>query len=219
MAGIAHQRGQVHPIVRIVLVSILILCGGSLVVSVSWIFQKINHSAGVELAEVAVAVISILIMVLILVGMRAGLGLDRWIRHRRFEECRFCLSFKHTHHTLAWLGYEHLMVEDEVPSNEFYGWNVEELLALFEKPKRRGRPPAHPPERWIRVVLTWENRDPLRNTMTLPQFLCEKFGTNADGTPGESVSNFYDNRQKILEEIKKHARHESTASDLPVRSL
>ena len=206
MTGIVYQRGQVHPIARIILVSILILCGSSLVVSVSWIFQKIKHSAGVELAEVAVAVISILIMVLILVGMRAGLGLDRWIRHRRFEECRLCLSFKHTHRALSWLGYGHLMVEEKAPSNEFHGWNVEELLALFEKPKKRGRPPAHPPEQWIRVVLAWENRDPMRNTMTLPQFLCEKFGTNADGTPVESVSNFYDNRKDILEEIKKHAK-------------
>jgi hypothetical protein len=206
MTGIVYQRGQVHPIARIILVSILILCGSSLVVSVSWIFQKIKHSAGVELAEVAVAVISILIMVLILVGMRAGLGLDRWIRHRRFEECRLCLSFKHTHRALSWLGYGQLMVEEEAPSNEFHGWNVEELLALFDKPKKRGRPPAHTPEEWIRVVLAWENRDPILNAMTLPQFLCEKFGTNADGTPVESVSNFYDNRKDILEEIKKHAK-------------
>lgn len=206
MTGTAHQRGHVHATVRIALAFILILCGGSLIVSISWIFQKINHSVGVELAEVAVAVISILIMVLILVGMRAGLGLDRWIRHRRFEECRLCLSFKHTHRALAWLGYEHLIVEEKAPSNEFHGWNVDELLALFEKPKRRGRPPAHPPEHWIRAVLAWENRDLVRNTMTLPEFLIQEFDQNADGTPRESASNFYDNRQKILKEIKKHAK-------------
>lgn len=175
-------------------------------ISIYWIFLKINHSAGVELAEVAVAFLSIFVMALILVGMRAGLGLDRWIRYRRFEECRLFHSFKHTHRVLSWLGYGHI-IEEEAPSNEFYGWKAEELLALFEKPKRRGRRPTHPPERWIRVVLAWENRDIVRNTLTLPEFLIEQFGQNADGTPCESVSNFYDNRQKILKAIKEHAKH------------
>ena len=205
MAGKVSKRSSIHPIVRVVLVSILILSGGLLVVSVYWIFQKINHSVGVELAEVAVAFLSIFIMALILVGMRAGLGLDRWIRYRRFEECRLFHSSKHTHRALSWLGYGHIVAEGGSASEELYGWNVEELLALFEKPKRGGRRPTHPPERWIRVVLAWENRDPLRNTMTLSQFLCEEFGTNADGTPRESESNFYDNRKKIIKQIEKKA--------------
>jgi len=205
MAGKVSKRSSIHPIVRVVLVSILILSGGLLVVSVYWIFQKINHSVGVELAEVAVAFLSIFIMALILVGMRAGLGLDRWIRYRRFEECRLFHSSKHTHRALSWLGYGHIVAEGESASEELYGWNVEELLALFEKPKRGGRRPTHPPERWIRVVLAWEHRDPLRNTMTLSQFLCEEFGTNADGTPRESESNFYDNRKKIIRQIEKKA--------------
>lgn len=174
-------------------------------ISIYWIFLKINHSAGVELAEVAVAFLSIFVMALILVGMRAGLGLDRWIRYRRFEECRLFHSFKHTHRVLSWLGYGHI-IEEEAPSNEFYGWNVEELLALFEKPKRRGRRPTHPPERWIRVVLAWENRERVGNALTLPEFLIEEFGPNADGSPRESTSNFYEYRQKILEEIEKHAK-------------
>lgn len=205
MAGKVSKRSSIHPIVRVVLVSILILSGGLLVVSVYWIFQKINHSVGVELAEVAVAFLSIFIVALILMGMRAGLGLDRWIRYRRFEECRLFHSSKHTHRALSWLGYGHIVAEGESASEELYGWNVEELLALFEKPKRGGRRPTHPPERWIRVVLAWENRDPLRNTMTLSQFLCEEFGTNADGTPRESESNFYDNRKKIIKQIEKKA--------------
>ena len=205
MAGNVIKRSNIHPIVRVALVSTLILCGGSLVVSIYWIFQKINHSAGVELAEVAVAFLSILVLALILVGMRAGLGLDRWIRYRRFEECRLFHSSKHTHRALSWLGYGHLVLEGETASEELYGWNVEELLALFEKPKRGGRRPTHPPERWIRVVLAWENRDLVRNTQTLAEFLSQEFGTNADGTPRESESNFYDYRKKILKQIKKKA--------------
>ena len=172
-------------------------------VSIYWIFQKINHSAGVELAEVAVAFLSILVLALILVGMRAGLGLDRWIRYRRFEECRLFRSSKHTHRVLTWLGYDDLALEGEAAFEELDGWNVEELLALFEKPKRGGRRPTHPPERWIRVVLAWENRDPLRDTLTLAEFLSQEFGTNSDGTPRESESNFYDYRKKILKQIIK----------------
>jgi hypothetical protein len=205
MAGNVIKRSNIHPNVRIVLVSILILCGGSLVVSIYWIFQKINHSAGVELAEVAVAFLSILVLALILVGMRAGLGLDRWIRYRRFEECHLFHSSKHAHRALSWLGYGHLVLEGETASEELDGWNVEELLALFEKPKRGGRRPTHPPERWIRVVLAWENRDLVRNTQTLAEFLSQEFGTNADGTPRESESNFYDYRKKLLGQIEKKA--------------
>lgn len=174
-------------------------------VSIYWIFQKIHHSAGVELAEVAVAFLSILVLALILVGMRAGLGLDRWIRYRRFEECRLFHSSKHTHRILSWLGYGHLVLEADAATEEFEGWKVEELLALFEKPKRGGRRPAHPPERWIRVVLAWENRNPVRDTLTLPEFLCQQFGTNANGTPRESESNFYGYRKKLLDEIEKKA--------------
>ena len=127
------------------------------------------------------------------------------IRYRRFEECRLFHSSKHTHRALSWLGYGHLVLEGETASEELYGWNVEELLALFEKPKRGGRRPTHPPERWIRVVLAWENRDLVRNTQTLAEFLSQEFGTNADGTPRESESNFYDYRKKILKQIKKKA--------------
>ena len=208
MAGTVPQRNSIHPVVRIVLVSILILCGGSLVISIYWIFQKINHSAGVELAEVAVAGFSILVLVLILVGMRAGLGLDRWIRYRRFEECRFLHSSKHTHRALTWLGYGHVVTEAETApvDDELNGWDLDELLALFEKPKRGGRRPNHPPERWIRVVMAWEKRDPLRTTMTLPEFLIQQFGQRADGSPGESESTFYDYRAKIKKQIEKKAK-------------
>ena len=205
MAGKVSKRSSIHPIVRVVLVSILILSGGLLVVSIYWIFQKINHSAGVELAEVAVAFLSVFVLALILTGMRAGLGLDRWIRNRRFEECRLFHSSKHPLRALSWLGYGHLVLEGETAPEELDGWNLEELLALFEKPKRGGRRPTHPPERWIRVVLAWENRDLVRNTQTLAEFLSQEFGTNADGTPRESESNFYDYRKKLLKQIEKKA--------------
>lgn len=206
MTGTAAKRSNIRPTARAVLVTFLLLCGGSLLASVHWIFQKINHSVGLELAEVAVAFLSILIMGLILVGMRAGLGLDRWIRYRRFEECRLFQSSIHTHRALSWLGYEHLVGMEEPPSEELNGWNVEELLALFDKPKRGGRRPTHPPERWIRVILAWENRENMRPTRTLSEFLCEEFGTNADGTPRESESNFYTYRTKLIKQIEKKSK-------------
>lgn len=206
MAGTVPQRNSIHPIVRIILVSILILCGVSLAISIYWIFQKINHSAGVEIAEVVVAFVSIFVIVLFLVGLRTGLGLDRWIRYRRFEECRLFHSSKHTHRALTWLGYGHVVKEDAPEDDELKGWDLDELLALFEKPKRGGRRPNHPPERWIRVVLAWEKRDRLRNTMTLPEFLTQEFGERADGSPGESESTFYDYRKKIKKQIEKKAR-------------
>ncbi|MEW6028132.1 MAG: hypothetical protein AB1554_01480 [Chloroflexota bacterium] len=203
----ATRRGHNHPIFRVVLIFILMLCGSMLVVSINWIFHKIHDSAGAELAEVTAVFLSIFVLALILVGMRAGLGLDRWIRHRKFEECRHYYSSKYIHRALSWLGYGHLVLEGEAAPEESESRNLDELMVLLEKPKRGGRRPAHPLERWVRVVLAWENRDTLRNTITLPESLCQEFGTNADGTPRESESNFYDYRRKILKELHETAKN------------
>ncbi|MBK8821870.1 MAG: hypothetical protein IPN58_04450 [Anaerolineales bacterium] len=75
----------------------------------------------------------------------------------------------------------------------------------MDRPKRRGRPPTHSLDRWTRVVLAWENRDPYRNPMTLTEFLSQEFGTYADGTPCMSENSFYENRKKVFEELRKNA--------------
>ena len=187
---------------RTVLHFILLICGGLLFGSIIWIFDRIHNSLGIELAEVAVALMSIFILVLILVGIRAGWSLDRFIRHRKVTTWKIFRSFNQARYFLSLLGYEEVQSKINViesPTNQ----NINESLAFIERPRRRGRPPTHSFDRWNRVVLAWENRDTFRNPMTLAEFLSQEFGTYADGSPCMSENSFYENRKKVFDELRK----------------
>jgi len=186
-----------------VLYLILFTCGGLLFGSIVWVFHRIQTRFGDELAEVAAALMSILILALITVGMRAGWSLDRFIRHRRIDLWRIHQSIRPTGYFLSLLGYEEVQPQLSLPESETL--NVTQLLVSMDKPKRRGRPPTHSFDRWTRVVLAWENRDPYRNPMNLTEFLSQEFGTYADGTPCMSENSFYENRKKVFEELRKNA--------------
>ncbi|HKJ37141.1 MAG TPA: hypothetical protein VJ972_00060 [Anaerolineales bacterium] len=196
------KRSHTHPKLRITLYSILLLCGGLLLGSVLWFFQRIQSSLGSEVAEVSVSLLSILILALILVGVRAGWNLDRFIRQRKIDIWMIHRSFRKAEHFLSLLGYEEVQPKSGVPDTAIKP-NMEQALALIEKPKRRGRPPAHSLDRWTRVVLAWENRDLYRKPITLTEFLSEEFGTYADGSPCMSENSFYENRKKVFDELRK----------------
>jgi hypothetical protein len=196
------KRSHINPIMRTVLHFILLICGGLLFGSIIWIFDRIHNSLGIELAEVAVALMSIFILVLILVGIRAGWSLDRFIRHRKVTTWKIFRSFNQARYFLSLLGYEEVQSKINViesPTNQ----NINESLAFIERPRRRGRPPTHSFDRWNRVVLAWENRDTFRNPMTLAEFLSQEFGTYADGSPCMSENSFYENRKKVFDELRK----------------
>lgn len=197
------KRSHIHPKLRMALYLILLTFGGLLFGSITWVFHRIQTRFGEELAEVAVAFMSILILALILVGMRAGWSLDRFIRHRRIDLWRIHRSIKQIGYFLALLGYEEVQPPLSLPISGTS--QTAQLLASMDRPKRRGRPPTHSLDRWTRVVLAWENRDPFRNPITLTEFLSQEFGTYADGTPCMSDNSFYENRKKVLDELRKNA--------------
>ena len=204
------QRSQVRPGLHFTLIFSLLICGGLLVVSIVWIYHKIHYVIGTELAEVAVALLSILILALIWAGIRVGFWVDRLVRDRSAEAYKIYQSWRLVRFSLRLLGYEESQAEEAV-SIEVDTEDPEELLTLFEKPKRRGRSPTHPMDRWTRVVVAWENRDRVRNHMTLTEFLCEEFGEYADGSPQVSENCFYENRRKVIAELRRRAAEK----DLP----
>ena len=196
------KHNCIHPNMRTILCVILLVCGGLLFGSIIWIFHRIHVSLGIELAEVAVALMSIFILVLILVGIRAGWSLDRFIRQRKDTVCRIYSSFGQVRYFLSLLGYEEVQSKInaiEIPTHQ----NINEPLAFIERPRRRGRPPTHSIDRWIRVVLAWEKRDTFRNPMTLAEFLSQEFGMYADGSPCMSENSFYEYRKKVFKELRK----------------
>ncbi len=189
------QRNHVHPVFRLTLLIILITCGTLLIAAIGWIYNKIYHSIGLELAEVTIAIICILTLILILVGLRAGLSLHRSIQYRNAEVENLYRSSGQVRSLLKLLGYEE--IDKPAPSG------LEELAtSLSNTTPRRGRPPTYSLERWTKVVLAWEKRDPLRNPMTLAEFLSEQFGENADGSPRISENCFYANRKKVIDQLR-----------------
>ena len=135
------KRSHIHPRLRIVLYLILFTCGGLLFGSILWVFHRIQTRFGDELAEVAAALMSILILALITVGMRAGWSLDRFIRHRRIDLWRIHQSIRPTGYFLSLLGYEEVQPQLSLPKSETL--NVTQLLVNMDKPKRHDRPPTH----------------------------------------------------------------------------
>jgi hypothetical protein len=202
MAEKLIKHSHIHPSLRIVMYSILLICGGLLFGSIIWIFHRIHTSLGAELAEVAVALMSIFILALILVGICAGWSIDRFIRYRKISAWRIYRSFRQVRQFFSLLGYEEVQPKISLidgPNEP----NINKTLALLERPRRRGRPPTHSFDRWNRVVFAWENRDTFRNPMTLAEFLSQEFGTYADGSPCMSENSFYENRKKVFEELRK----------------
>ena len=203
MAANSIHRNSIRPALRIVLVGSLIVSGGMLIVSITWIYHKIHFSLGTALAEVSVTGMSILILVLIGVGMRAGLRLDQLIRNGNIEDFAIYQSFTPLKNVVSCLGYQTNEQEDIVCA-QTDSQNAEDILALIEKPRKRGRSPTHPLDKWTRVVVAWENRDPIRHPMTLTEFLCEQFGENADGSPCMSENSFYANRKRVIAELRNN---------------
>ena len=197
------KRSHIHPKLRMVLYFILLTFGGLLFGSILWVFHRIQTRVGEELAEVAAALMSILILSLIMVGMRAGWSLDRFIRHRKIDLWRIHRSIRQIGYFLSLLGYEEVQPQLSLPESGTS--KTVQMLVSMDRPKRRGRPPTHSFDRWTRVVSAWDNRDPFRNPMTLTEFLSQEFGTYADGTPCMSENSFYENRKKVFEELRRNA--------------
>jgi hypothetical protein len=167
-----------------------------------WMYENIDHKMGLEMAQISMAMMAIVISLLIIVGVRVGLSMDRLLRYRKDDVGKVCDNFKHLRRFLIFLGYHEYVLADGVIVQ---AQQQDETLRFLEKPGRRGRPPTYPFKRWKRVVLAWENRDIRGNPMTLKQFLGEEFGIGADGLPLASENSFYDNRKIVLAVLRKEA--------------
>lgn len=201
MTANSRHRHPIHPAFRMALLGSLFVSGALLLVSIQWIYSRIHLSIGTAVAEVSVAVMSILILALVGVGVRVGLQIDRSIRHGAVDECMIYQSSSQVRNLVLWLGYEEIVAQNAIclPAD---CQESKEILAQIEKPRRRGRSPTHPLDKWTKVVVAWENRDPVRHPMTLSEFLCEQFGEYADGSPRMSENSFYENRKRVIAELR-----------------
>jgi hypothetical protein len=88
MSEEAHKRHRIHPVLKIASCLILTISWGVLMISLAWIFDKLGNHLGFDVAEVAIAVLAILILFLISVGMGAGWQVDKYLRQNQFPAKR-----------------------------------------------------------------------------------------------------------------------------------
>jgi hypothetical protein len=193
------DNNHIHPVyLRVGLFFVLLTSGTLIFYSVNWMYHRIRDRLGFEIAEVVVAFLMILIVILILFGFGAGVGAGQILRQRKIQALWIYRSLKR-YRVMRSL-WRHIKPNGRMEDARL---SAVEAISIPERPPRRGRRPTHSLERWARVVQVWENRDTLRNTMTLSEFLAEEFGTYADGSPQMSENSYYEWRKRVFTELRK----------------
>ncbi len=197
------------PIQKVSLVSILI--GAILVVllSVNWAYHKIQNGVGEEVAQVTVSLQVVAVLVLIMIGLGLAILVDWAIKHQRFifrtPQEGSCAEFI----VRIW-GYDVQCQEETnlppIPAPDL-SIHTEAYPVPPDKPKRRGRKPTFPLERWLPITAKWENRDPILDAFTLGELIIEHLGTNPDGTPIVSEQTYYTTwRPRAIKELQRRAK-------------
>lgn len=184
--------------VKIGLLLVLLFSGMVVFYSVSWLYHKVLDHLGAEIAEVMIAFLMVLIVILILFGFWAGFRTDRILHGRKIKALWIYRSLKRFRLMQSLWRY----VEPNRQVKDIKLAAIEPI-SIIEHGPRRGRRPTHPLDRWMRVVQAWENRDTRRNTMTLSEYLAEQFGTYPDGSPQMSENSYYEWRKRVFKELRR----------------
>jgi hypothetical protein len=204
---------------RKLLLVILIVCLGVIIYSV---LDRLHHivesSFGNELAVVIVAGVTIGILFLILVGMGLG-GVLEWAVCRRF------LIFKRKplpggrlEFFLKLWGHKFEEIPESQPAKASSDemppgitlTDIEELLVITGQRRRGGKKSLHPDDTQFRAVRDWMIMQSRGTSVTLQQFLEERFGTAPEtGMPLVPNQTFYGWRTKFLKELKKYKHAQS----------
>lgn len=217
MATYKVARGGKHSPGKIfVLLLILIGAGLAVFIPIEWAYQEIDSGMGAVVAQITVTFAIVFLSAIVLAGMCVGYLIDRAIKKQR-------LIFR-SPQPGGWVDrligvWGFVLVEEQpaegVQPRQAQSSEAEEALAMLSRPRRRGRKPTYSIDRWKRIVFKWENRDPLRDTMTLADLLAEEFGTHADGSPRMTEQSYYDWRDRVFAELKKEAESAGIAGKNP----
>jgi hypothetical protein len=200
----------------------LIFVGVVLIVyfPIAWVYQKMKLEMGVNAAEIALAFAMVICLGLVMTGMCLGYFIDSAIRKRRFIFLDPPPGGWVDTLIRIW-GFELITGETEIPpiSAPAHVLEADKVLATLDKPRRRGRKPTFTIDRWRRVVLNWENRDTLRDMMTLADLIAEEFGTHADGSPKMTEQTYYYWRDKVFREIKNEAEARNSSAKITLNKI
>ena len=198
-------------------VLVLSLTGIAVVVTlpVFWAYEKVNLGVGTEAAQVTIAFQVFVLLVMTAVGIGLGYLVD-WAIRRRRSIFRMPPEGGCAEALVRLWGYE-MSCEEEVEYNIIPEINLfptfDEVLNMVNRPKRRGRKPTFPLERWLPIAAKWENRDTIRDAFTLGELISEHLGQNPDGSPIVSEQTYYSTwRERALEELQRLAEEKRRLS-------
>lgn len=210
-------RSEKSPPARKIIINLMLVGAGLVVLfPIIWVYQRIESREGLDVAQATMVFVMVILLAIVSAGMVLAYVTDRAIRKQKF-------IFR-SPRPGSWVdtlirAWGFVLIEETPEKNaepaHIKRSEVEEALAILDKPRRRGRKPIFPIDRWRRVVLKWENRDPLRDTMTLAELLSDEFGTWADGSPKASEQTYYAWRDKVFAELKKEAGTADSSSRNP----
>lgn len=195
------------------LLILFITCMGIVLFSLlSGMHQIVETEFGQGLAMVSVAVATVVILIMILMGVGLGGAIEVAIR-KRF------LFFKRQPRPgsrLDWflkLWGSRIDMESTQPTEPMSEGippgvsltDMEELLTLTEQGRRGGKKSLHSDDVQFRAVRDWMILQSRGASITLQQFLEERFGVSAEsGMPLVPNQTFYSWRKKFLKELEQH---------------
>ena len=210
------RGGKCSPVKKITLYLALIGAGLIVFLPIAWVYQKMKSGIGSDVAQITLTFAIVILLGVVLVGMGLAYFIDSAIKKRSF-------IFR-SPQPGSWVdalirAWGFILVEEQPDDSALPVQasipEADEILAVLNKPRRRGRKPTYSIDRWKRIVLKWENRDPLRDTMTLADLLAEEFGTHVDGSPKMTEQSYYDWRNRVFAEFKKEAEGGKSPTRLP----
>jgi hypothetical protein len=202
-------RSRKCGLIRKVLLYLSLIGAGMVVfVPVVWAYRKIQLGIGTEVAHVTLALQAFFILVLTTVGLGVAYLVDWSIRRRKFI-FNAPQEGSRVESLLRLWGYE-LKCREEAENEALPGFDLpstmEGIHKLSNRPKRRGRKPVFPLERWLPIAVQWENRDPIRDAFTLGDLISEHLGESMDGSPIVSEQTYYSTwRDRAIEELQRRA--------------
>lgn len=181
------------------------------------LYRIVKSSFGSELAVVVVAGATVGILFLVLVGMGFG-GILEWTICKRF------LIFKRK--PAPGSGLElflkiwgtkpepSTLQTNETPSDDMPSGitmtEIEELQSITEQCRRGGKKSLHPDEAQFRAVRDWTTMQAHGTSITLQQFLEERFGVASEtGMPLVPNQTFYGWRKKFLKDLEDYKQEKS----------
>jgi hypothetical protein len=190
---------------KVLLYFLLLGSGMIMFFPILWTNYKIKLGLGIYISQMALTYQVVFLLVFVAIGFFLAFIVELSIRDRKAIFSSPQVGSWPVR-IAYWWGYE-LLTEGEPTQSAAQvdlASEANNINDWLKRPRRRGRKPAFPLERWLPIAIKWESRDSMRDAFTLEELIAEHLGTNADGSPVVTVQAYYNTwRDLAIEELQK----------------